>query len=70
MKRNIFIINNLIIIGSEVVIEERLTGQELSCLAFSDGYTVVPLPSAQDHKRALEGDKVCNIIIYNFHSKL
>eukprot|EP00833_Pecoramyces_ruminatium_P002412 jgi/Orpsp1_1/1176444/evm.model.c7180000057611.2 len=46
--------------GSEVVIEERLTGQELSCLAFSDGYSIVPLPSAQDHKRALEGDKGLN----------
>jgi len=46
--------------GAEVVIEERLTGQELSCLAFSDGYTIVPMPSAQDHKRALEGDKGLN----------
>ncbi|RCH82000.1 Bifunctional purine biosynthetic protein ade1, partial [Rhizopus azygosporus] len=43
--------------GSEVVIEECLEGQELSFLAFSDGYTIVPLPPAQDHKRALDGDK-------------
>ncbi|KAH8119908.1 bifunctional purine ADE1 [Phellopilus nigrolimitatus] len=42
--------------GSEVVIEEYLTGPELSILAFSDGYTVVPLPAAQDHKRIGEGD--------------
>ena len=42
--------------GSEVVIEERLEGPELSILAFSDGYTVVPLPAAQDHKRIGEGD--------------
>ena len=43
-------------IGSEVVIEEFLEGDELSILAFSDGYTVVALPPAQDHKRALDGD--------------
>lgn len=42
--------------GSEVVIEECLEGQELSFLAFADGYTVIPLPPAQDHKRALDGD--------------
>eukprot|EP00842_Homolaphlyctis_polyrhiza_P005145 jgi/Hompol1/5631/HPOL_001997-RA len=43
--------------GSEVVIEERLTGEEVSVLAFSDGYTVIPLPASQDHKRAYDGDK-------------
>ena len=43
-------------IGNEVVIEEYLTGPELSILAFSDGYTIVPLPAAQDHKRIGEGD--------------
>lgn len=43
-------------LGSQVVIEEYLTGPELSILAFSDGYTVVPLPAAQDHKRIGEGD--------------
>ncbi|KAI8972518.1 phosphoribosylglycinamide synthetase [Pilobolus umbonatus] len=43
--------------GSEVVIEECLEGEELSILAFSDGYTIIPLPPAQDHKRALDGDK-------------
>ncbi|KAI0348341.1 aminoimidazole ribonucleotide synthetase [Trametopsis cervina] len=42
--------------GNEVVIEELLTGPEISVLAFSDGYTVVPLPAAQDHKRIGEGD--------------
>ncbi|SAM06731.1 hypothetical protein [Absidia glauca] len=42
--------------GDEVVVEEYLEGEELSVLAFSDGYTVVPLPPAQDHKRALDGD--------------
>lgn len=43
-------------IGSEVVIEEFLEGPEISVLAFSDGYTIVPLPAAQDHKRIGEGD--------------
>jgi phosphoribosylamine--glycine ligase / phosphoribosylformylglycinamidine cyclo-ligase len=38
------------------VIEELLTGPEISVLAFSDGYTVVPFPAAQDHKRIGEGD--------------
>jgi hypothetical protein len=37
-------------------VEELLTGPEISVLAFSDGYTVVPLPAAQDHKRIGEGD--------------
>jgi phosphoribosylamine--glycine ligase/phosphoribosylformylglycinamidine cyclo-ligase len=43
--------------GDEVVIEEFLEGEELSFLAFSDGYTIVSLPPAQDHKRALDGDQ-------------
>lgn len=43
--------------GDEVVIEELLEGQEVSCLAFCDGYTVVPMPGAQDHKRVFNGDK-------------
>lgn len=42
--------------GSEVVIEEFLQGQELSVLAFCDGYTALPLPAAQDHKRIGEND--------------
>lgn len=43
--------------GDQVVIEERLTGPEVSVLAFSDGATVVPMPPAQDHKRLLDGDR-------------
>ncbi|KAG5351060.1 hypothetical protein C0989_008130 [Termitomyces sp. Mn162] len=46
--------------GNEVVIEELLTGPEVSVLAFSDGYTIVPLPAAQDHKRIGEGDTGLN----------
>lgn len=46
--------------GDQVVIEERLEGQEVSCLAFCDGYTVVPMPGAQDHKRAGNGDTGLN----------
>ena len=42
--------------GSEVVIEECLEGFEVSLLAFCDGTRVVPLPPAQDHKRAHEFD--------------
>lgn len=46
--------------GNRVVIEEFLTGPEVSVLAFTDGKTVVPMVSAQDHKRALDGDKGLN----------
>ncbi|OCF56793.1 phosphoribosylamine-glycine ligase [Kwoniella mangroviensis CBS 10435] len=42
--------------GDEVVVEEYLTGPEISVLAFSDGYTIIPMPAAQDHKRIGEGD--------------
>ena len=43
--------------GSTVVVEECLVGPECSLLAFTDGKTVLPMATAQDHKRALEGDK-------------
>ena len=42
--------------GTEVIIEERMTGQEVSLMAFTDGTTIVPMVSAQDHKRLLDGD--------------
>ncbi|MDO4563560.1 MAG: phosphoribosylamine--glycine ligase [Clostridia bacterium] len=43
--------------GRRVVVEEFLTGPEISVLAFCDGKTLVPVVSAQDHKRALDGDE-------------
>lgn len=43
--------------GSRVVIEEFLTGPEVSVLCFTDGETIVPMPSAQDHKRAYDHDE-------------
>ncbi len=46
--------------GNKVVIEEFLQGPEVSVLSFCDGKTVVPMVSAQDHKRALDGDKGLN----------
>lgn len=46
--------------GDELVIEEYLDGDELSILTISDGYTMVNLPLAQDHKRAKNGDTGLN----------
>jgi phosphoribosylamine--glycine ligase len=43
--------------GDQVIIEERLYGQEATVLAFSDGRVVVPMPSAQDHKPVFDGDQ-------------
>jgi len=43
--------------GSEVIIEEFLSGEEVSFFALCDGETAIPLASAQDHKRAFDGDK-------------
>ena len=42
--------------GQTVVVEEMLKGPECSLLALTDGKTVIPLATSQDHKRALEGD--------------
>lgn len=42
--------------GNELIIEERLIGQEASVLAITDGETIVTLPAAQDHKPAHDGD--------------
>jgi phosphoribosylamine--glycine ligase len=46
--------------GSNIVVEEFLTGPEVSVLSFTDGETVVPMVSSMDHKRALDGDKGLN----------
>ncbi len=46
--------------GSTVVIEEFLTGPEVSVLAFTDGTAIAPMVSSMDHKRALDGDKGLN----------
>ena len=43
--------------GSQVVVEEFLTGPEVSVLSFTDGKTVVPMISSMDHKRALDNDE-------------
>lgn len=43
--------------GAQVVIEDCLTGREISVLAFTDGKTLRPMVSAQDHKRAYDGNK-------------
>ncbi len=46
--------------GSQVVIEEFLTGPEVSVLSFTDGETVVPMVSSMDHKRAKDNDEGLN----------
>ena len=46
--------------GSRIVIEEFLTGPEVSVLSFTDGNVVIPMVSSMDHKRALDGDKGLN----------
>jgi phosphoribosylamine--glycine ligase len=46
--------------GDRMVIEEFMTGREVSVLCFSDGAHIAPMTSAQDHKRAKDGDKGLN----------
>lgn len=43
--------------GDKIVVEECLSGEEASFMAFTDGVTVLPMASAQDHKRVFDGDK-------------
>ena len=43
--------------GSKIVAEEFLLGEEASFICFTDGKTIIPMPSSQDHKRVFDGDK-------------
>jgi len=43
--------------GNKVIIEERLSGKEMSCFAFTDGKTVIPMASACDYKPVYDGDR-------------
>jgi len=43
--------------GDQVVVEDRLWGEEASFIAFTDGETVLPMPSSQDHKPVFDGDR-------------
>ena len=46
--------------GNKIVVEEFITGPEVSVLAFTDGKTLKPMVSSKDHKRALDNDKGLN----------
>ena len=43
--------------GARIVVEEFLMGEEASFICFTDGKTIIPMPSSQDHKRVFDGDK-------------
>jgi phosphoribosylamine--glycine ligase len=43
--------------GAKIVVEEFLPGEEASFICFTDGKTIIPMPSSQDHKRVFDGDK-------------
>ncbi|MFH1873679.1 MAG: phosphoribosylamine--glycine ligase [Pseudomonadota bacterium] len=54
--KNIMVARSFGDAGNKVVIEEFIEGEELSFIAISDGETILPLASSQDHKRALDND--------------
>ena len=54
---NILIKKTFGLAGEKVIIEEFIKGEELSLMAFSDGHTVIPMVSAQDHKRVFDRDE-------------
>ncbi len=58
--RQIMLQHEFGVAGDEVVIEERLSGREVSLLAFCDGKTAVPLLPARDHKRIFDTDQGAN----------
>jgi phosphoribosylamine-glycine ligase len=65
--REIFVEKRFGDAGNEVIIEDRLYGEEASILAFCDGYTAIPLPAVQDHKRVFDNDQVrWNVIVMFF----
>jgi len=43
--------------GAKIIVEEFLSGEEASFICFTDGKTIIPMPSSQDHKRVFDGDK-------------
>ena len=43
--------------GSSIVVEDFLTGEEASFICFTDGKTIIPMPSSQDHKKVFDGDQ-------------
>lgn len=55
--RKILVLKEFGLAGDQVVIEERLSGEEISLMAFCDGTNVYPMIPAQDHKRLLDGDR-------------
>ena len=49
--------NEILAVGQTFVNEQKLIGQEFSCMAFCDGESIIPMPIVQDHKRAYVDDK-------------
>ena len=54
--------------GDRIVIEEFMTGREVSVLSFVDGKTIKIMTSAQDHKRAKDGDQGLNLSLIHIYT--